>query len=79
MVITITPRLIGAVARSVEGTNTGHKNDEAMASIGVRVERLVRRQLSASQGCAYFDNAILKFDAEVCEVIGVRAIRRLRN
>ena len=34
----LTPRLTGAGARSAQGTNTGHKNGEAMASVGVRVE-----------------------------------------
>jgi hypothetical protein len=38
----LTPRLTGAVARSAEGTNTGHKNAEGMASVGVRVEPTVR-------------------------------------
>ena len=38
----LTPRLTGAGARSAQGTNTGHENGEAMASIGVRVERPVR-------------------------------------
>ena len=38
----LTPRLTGAGARSAEGTNTGHKNGEAMASVGVRVEPTVR-------------------------------------
>jgi len=38
----LTPRLTGAGARSAEGTNTGHENGEAMASIGVRVEPTVR-------------------------------------
>ena len=38
----LTPRLTGAGARSAQGTNTGHKNGEAMASVGVRVEQTVR-------------------------------------
>ena len=38
----LTPRLTGAGARSAQGTNTGHKNGEAMASVGVRVEPPVR-------------------------------------
>jgi hypothetical protein len=38
----LTPRLTGAGARSAEGTNTGHKNAEGMASVGVRVEPTVR-------------------------------------
>ena len=38
----LTPRLTGAGARSAEGTNTGHKNGQAMASVGVRVEPTVR-------------------------------------
>jgi len=38
----LTPKLIGAGARSAQGTNTGHENGEAMASVGVRVERPVR-------------------------------------
>jgi hypothetical protein len=39
----LTPKLTGAGARSAQGTNTGHENGEAMASVGVRVERPVRR------------------------------------
>ena len=38
----LTPRLTGAGARSAQGTNTGHENGEAMASVGVRVEPPVR-------------------------------------
>ena len=38
----ITPRLTGAGARSAKGTNTGHENGEAMASVGVQVQPLVR-------------------------------------
>ena len=38
----LTPRLTGAGARSAQGTNTGHENGEAMASVGVRVEPTVR-------------------------------------
>ena len=38
----LTPKLTGAVARSAEGTNTGHENAEGMACVGVRVERPVR-------------------------------------
>ena len=38
----LTPKLTGAVARSAEGTDTGHDNGEAMACVGVRVERPVR-------------------------------------
>jgi hypothetical protein len=38
----LTPRLTGAGARSAEGTSTGHKNAEGMASVGVRVEPTVR-------------------------------------
>jgi hypothetical protein len=38
----LTPKLTGAGARSAQGTNTGHENGEAMASVGVRVERPVR-------------------------------------
>jgi hypothetical protein len=38
----LTPRLTGAGARSAQGTNTGHKNAEGMASVGVRVEPPVR-------------------------------------
>jgi hypothetical protein len=38
----LTPKLTGAGARSAEGTNTGHENGEAMASVGVRVELTVR-------------------------------------
>ena len=41
-VMGLTPRLTGAGARSAEGTNTGQKNGEAMASVGVRVEPTVR-------------------------------------
>jgi hypothetical protein len=38
----LTNRLTGAGARSAEGTDTGHKNAEGMASVGVRVEPIVR-------------------------------------
>jgi len=38
----LTPRLTGAGARSAQGTNTGHENGGAMASVGVRVEPTVR-------------------------------------
>ena len=41
-VMGLTPRLTGAGARSAQGTNTGHKNAEGMASVGVRVEPPVR-------------------------------------
>ena len=53
----LTPRLTGAGARSAEGTNTGHENAEGMASVGVRVEPIVRlgrvgraRQVHSSHG-----------------------------
>ncbi len=38
----LTPWLTGAGARSAEGTDIGHKNGEAMAYVGVRVEPPVR-------------------------------------
>ena len=38
----LTPKLTGAGGRRPQGTNTGHQNREAMASVGVRVERPVR-------------------------------------
>jgi hypothetical protein len=38
----LTPKLTGAGARSAQGTNIGHENGEAMANVGVRVERFVR-------------------------------------
>jgi hypothetical protein len=38
----LTPELTGAGARSAQGTNIGHENGEAMANVGVRVERFVR-------------------------------------
>jgi hypothetical protein len=38
----LTPELTGAGARSAQGTNVGHENGEAMANVGVRVERFVR-------------------------------------
>ena len=38
----LTPRFTGAGARSAQGTNTGHENGEAMASVGVRVDPTVR-------------------------------------
>lgn len=38
----LTPELTGAGARSAKGTNIGHENGEAMANVGVRVERFVR-------------------------------------
>jgi hypothetical protein len=34
----LTPELTGAGGRRPQGTNTGHENGEAMASVGVRVE-----------------------------------------
>ena len=37
------PKLTCAEARSAQGTNTGHENGEGMASVGVHVERSVRR------------------------------------
>ena len=45
----LTPRLTGAGARRAEGTNTGHENGEAMASVGVRVEPTVRTWLFDDQ------------------------------
>ena len=47
----LTPRLTGAGARSAEGTNTGHENGEAMASVGVRVEPTVRTQRLGPRLC----------------------------
>jgi len=39
----LTPRLTGAGGPTgPQGTNTGHENGEAMASVGVRVEPTVR-------------------------------------
>jgi hypothetical protein len=40
----LTPRLTGAGARSVSGTNSGHKNAEGMPAVCVRVEPMVRLQ-----------------------------------
>jgi len=39
----ITPWLTGAEVRSVEGTNTDHKNAEGIASVGDRVRPHPRR------------------------------------
>ena len=50
-VMGLTPRLTGAGARSAEGTNTGHENGEAMASVGVRVEPTVRTQRLGPRLC----------------------------
>jgi hypothetical protein len=41
----LTPRLTGAGGRRPQGTKAGHKNGEAMASFGVRVEPPVRNHL----------------------------------
>jgi hypothetical protein len=39
----LTPELTGAGGpRGPQGTNIGHQNREAMANVGVRVERFVR-------------------------------------
>jgi hypothetical protein len=38
----LTPKLTGAGARSVQGTNMGHEHAEGMAHVGVHVERTVR-------------------------------------
>ena len=45
--ICLTNELTGAGARRAEGTNTGHENGEAMASVGVHVELTVRCQVPA--------------------------------
>ena len=59
----LTTELTGAGARRAQGTNTGHENGEAMASVGVRVEPPVshfppawilflhRKGYSVSYGC----------------------------
>jgi len=46
----LTPELTGAGARSAQGTNIGHENGEAMANVGVRVERFVRLVRSRPDG-----------------------------
>ena len=38
----LTNELTGAGARRVQGTNSGHKNAEGMAAVGVHVEHPVR-------------------------------------
>jgi hypothetical protein len=39
----LTPELTGAGGpQGPQGTNIGHQNSEAMANVGVRVERFVR-------------------------------------
>jgi hypothetical protein len=44
-VCSLTPELTGAGGPlGPQGTNIGHQNREAMANVGVRVERLVRQQ-----------------------------------
>jgi hypothetical protein len=41
----LTPELTGAGGPiGPQGTNIGHQNREAMANVGVRVERFVRQQ-----------------------------------
>lgn len=50
----LTPKLTGAGARSAQGTAMGHKNGEAMAHGGVRVERTVRlRRVVEGFGAAH--------------------------
>jgi hypothetical protein len=45
MVRLLTPELTGAGGPiGPQGTNIGHQNREAMANVGVRVERPVRRR-----------------------------------
>lgn len=44
----LTPKLTSAGPRSIEGTNTGHENGAAMASVGIRVERPVRLSVLAA-------------------------------
>ena len=41
--ISLTPRVTGAGARSTEGADTGHENAEGLASVGVGVEPTVRQ------------------------------------
>jgi len=47
----LTPRLTGARGRRPAGTNTGHQNREAMASVGVRVEPRVSLWREGKVGC----------------------------
>jgi hypothetical protein len=65
----LTPELTGAGARSAEGTNTGHKNGEAMASIGVRVERPVRqrRAVEGVENTTTFH--VFAFGINLCSVV----------
>jgi hypothetical protein len=54
----ITPELTGAGGPiGPQGTNIGRENGEAMANVGVRVERFVRLGADASTACAA-DNLI---------------------
>ena len=48
----LTNELTGAGARRAEGTNTGHENGEAMASVGVHVEHTVRLGIFAKHSMA---------------------------
>jgi hypothetical protein len=54
----LTPELTGAGGPiGPKGTNIGHQNREAMANVGVRVERFVRLVENASMDCVA-DNLI---------------------
>jgi hypothetical protein len=54
----LTPELTGAGGPiGPQGTNIGHQNREAMANVGVRVERFVRLVENASMDCVA-DNLI---------------------
>jgi len=82
---TSTPRLTGAGARSAQGTNTGHENGEAMASVGVRVEPTVRNlrrnhwSFSHFSKSASFSNGDcssprIRLDSAVMEILNFSAL-----
>ena len=60
MLLSLTPRLTGAGARSAQGTNSGHENAEGMPAVCVRVEPTVRlrrvgRDWQVHSGCVRFE------------------------
>jgi len=56
--VRLTPELTGAGGPiGPQGTNIGHKDGEAMANVGVRVERFVRLGANAATVCVA-DNLI---------------------
>lgn len=57
----LTLRLTGAGARRAQGTNTGHENGEAMASVGVHVEPTVRLGRVGKAGQFHSDGVSFEF------------------